>query len=977
MWRSLPRTVQSCYKLKCSSFHATSLQCARVLIAEPVHESVSTILQSRGHEILKDYPTDLAVADAIVIRSGIIMTKKEMKEGSHLKIIARAGTGTDNIDVGYATQTGVLVMNTPGANTISTAEYTIALLLGLSRQIPMAHKSVLNGKWERNEWREMDGLQGTTIGILGLGQVGREVATRCIALGMKVVAFDALISSSTAASYGITSVSIDTLLATSDFLSFHLPLHTTTTKWFNADRIALCKPGVQIINTSRAELWDYTEILKALESGQVRQVALDFTKAPMDVEKEIWDKLIKHPQVLSTPHLGSMTVDAQKRVGTQLGHQLAEALEARAFTGVVNAPHLDLVHQHGLIPYLSLAEKLGSLLAQLLDSNDKLSRMVVSVHGDAVSSPETSEAIVQAALKGLLCRMIEEDVHFSSARQVADSMGLRVEEHRHQYVHESATYSNQISIAFELESGKDFTVAGTVFGNNELRLTTFDDLKMDVVPSGNLLVFHNKDQPGVLRSLTAALSAHNINIASFGVGRNENGTSKDASKTMGILTLDEPLSLCILDELKLLPNIENLRQVQLLDMPFVRGLETFLKQPNFNTKNEESVLIKTQSMHNPMPTARPKNPQFGSGPCKKRPGYSLSNLAAPELFGRSHRSVLGKSRLKQAVVETKHVLNLPSDYHVAIVPGSDTGAFEMAMWNLLGPRPVDVCHWESFGKGWHTDLTTQLGLDVHEHTADYGQLPDLEKTNAQEHDVVLTWNGTTSGVKVPHGDWIPEEREGLILNDATSAAFAMDIPWNKIDVGTFSWQKVLGGEGAHGMMIMGPRAIERLETFTPKDRPMPKVFRMKNTSGKVLMGLFEGETINTPSMLCVEDYLDALRWTNRMGGVPGLMERSHANLSVLESFVDAHHWIHFLAQDKTIRSNTSVCLTLDLEDSQLKHFRDLLERQEVAYDIGSYKDAPNGLRIWCGATVEVDDLQALCPWLKWAYHYVKQHPALE
>ena len=364
------------------------------------------------------------------------------------------------------------------------------------------------------------------------------------------------------------------------------------------------------------------------------------------------------------------------------------------------------------------------------------------------------------------------------------------------------------------------------------------------------------------------------------------------------------------------------------------------------------------------PTLKPQNPNFSSGPCAKRPGYDVSNLRL-EALGRSHRSVIGRTALGLACSETARILGLPAGYRVAVVPGSDTGAIEMAMWSLLGPRGVDVLEWETFSSTWTADILDQLKLpNTRVLHADYGDLPDLGQVNF-DNDVVFVWNGTTSGVKVPHGDWIPDDRAGLTLCDATSAIFAMDMPWQKLDVITFSWQKVLGGEGGHGMLILSPRAVERLEAYTPP-WPMPKVFRM-TAKGKLNEGLFKGDTINTPSMLCVADYLDALQWADSLGGLTALIAKSKANLAVIEDFVARHDWISFLAKDADTISNTSVCMTLKATDAQVKKMVALLDTEGVAHDIGAYKDAPAGLRIWCGATVEASDLQALMPWLAWAY----------
>ncbi len=364
------------------------------------------------------------------------------------------------------------------------------------------------------------------------------------------------------------------------------------------------------------------------------------------------------------------------------------------------------------------------------------------------------------------------------------------------------------------------------------------------------------------------------------------------------------------------------------------------------------------------PAIKPHCPNFSSGPCAKRPGYDVKALELSTL-GRSHRSALGKKTLGLVCSETARLLGLPEGYRVAVVPGSDTGAIEMAMWSMLGARGVDVLEWESFSTGWVTDIVKQLKLpNVNVRSADYGDITDFAKVDFN-NDVVFVWNGTTSGVKVPNGDWIPDNRQGLTLCDATSAVFAMELPWDKLDVVTYSWQKVLGGEGAHGMLILSPRAVQRIESYSPP-WPLPKVFRMKS-GGKLNEGLFKGETINTPSMLCVADYLDALKWAESVGGVKGLMARSQANLKVIEDFVAAHPWISFLAKNPATRSNTSVCLTVALSEEQVKKMAKLLEAEGVAFDIGAYKDAPPGLRIWCGATVETADVKALMPWLTWAY----------
>ncbi|MBH9983225.1 phosphoserine transaminase [Bartonella sp. B10834G6] len=374
------------------------------------------------------------------------------------------------------------------------------------------------------------------------------------------------------------------------------------------------------------------------------------------------------------------------------------------------------------------------------------------------------------------------------------------------------------------------------------------------------------------------------------------------------------------------------------------------------------------------PGVRPNNPNFSSGPCAKRPGWTVEALAdAP--VGRSHRAKIGKAKLAEAINLTREVLEVPANYRIGIVPASDTGAVEMALWSLLGARGVDMLAWESFGSGWVTDVVKQLKLtDVRKLEAPYGELPDLTKVDF-DRDVVFTWNGTTSGVRVPNADFIPADRKGLTICDATSAAFAQNLDFSKLDVVTFSWQKVLGGEGAHGVLILGPRAVERLETYTPA-WPLPKIFRMTK-GGKLNEGIFEGATINTPSMLCVEDYLDALKWAKSIGGLETLMKRADENFAVLDKFVAKTPWIEFLAKEPATRSNTSVCfkivdpavvkLDADKQAAFAKAIVNRLEKAGVAHDIGAYRDAPSGLRIWAGATIEAHDLQALTEWLDWAF----------
>ncbi len=389
--------------------------------------------------------------------------------------------------------------------------------------------------------------------------------------------------------------------------------------------------------------------------------------------------------------------------------------------------------------------------------------------------------------------------------------------------------------------------------------------------------------------------------------------------------------------------------------------------------NEERPSVRVDPMMS-RPTTRPRVNTFSSGPCAKRPGWSPQALSDAPL-GRSHRSALGKAKLKQAIDLTRSVLRVPAAYRIGIVPASDTGAVEMAMWTMLGPKPVAVAAWEAFGKEWVTDALKELKIDPRIHQTPYGTLPDLSAIDTRDSDVVFTWNGTAAGVRVPNGDWIAADRAGITICDATSAAFAQALDWDKLDVVTFSWQKVLGGEAAHGMLILSPRAVARLESHTPA-WPLPKVFRLTK-GGKLIEGIFEGETINTPSMLAVEDYLDTLTWAAQIGGLPALRARADANAKVIYDWVAKTPWIAPLAVDPATYSNTGVCLVIADPDvlargdavvaAFAKGIVERVEREGVALDIGAYRDAPSGLRIWCGATVERSDLEALTPWLDWAF----------
>lgn len=841
-------------------------------------------------------------------------------------------------------------MNTPGGNTTSAAELAFSLIMAMARALPQASRSVKAGLWERKKFVGSE-LHGKTVGVVGLGRIGREVAGWCSNFGMEVVGYDPILSESAARASNIELVSLEQLYSRCDFISLHTPLTHETRNMLNASTLAMCKPGVRIVNCARGGIIEEEALLDALNSGHVAGAALDVFRT--EPPGEDMAELVKHPNVICTPHLGASTSDAQVRVARDIATQFADALEHGMFSGVVNAPNIDFARRSQLLPFTALAESLGSLHGQLL-AGDKLKKIVVSLQGRELAVPEMTELITSAVLKGTLANMLEEEVNFVNAGAIAEEMGINVSEQRESDF-SGGDYKNRLTVTFELDSGSR-SLTGTVFGAGSLRLVQVDDYKVDILPSGNFIIFKNEDKPGKLRQITHILSDMNHNIGTFSLGR----TGITGSQAMGFVSVDERVSETTLDYIRAIDGVSDVRYVELEEPTDILGFKSFQEAAGSDPKGAK-------------PSVYPGDPNFSSGPCKKRPGYSLAKLPT-DCLGRSHRSKLGKARLKLAITESKRILGVPDDYVLGIVPASDTGAFEMAMWSMLGPRGVDVCHWESFGKGWYGDITQHLKLGdmvpVNEFTAPYGQLPDLAATNPN-HDIIFTWNGTTSGVRVPNGDWIPDNREGLTFCDATSAAFAMDLPWDKLDVVTYSWQKVLGGEGAHGVLVLSPRAVERLETFTPDNRPLPKIFRMTK-KGKLDRALFEGATINTPSMLVVEDYLDAMAWAEREGGVPGLERRCANNLAALSAFVDETPWISFLAEDEASRSATSVCLMLDLPADKVKEFTTLLEREGVAYDIGSYRDAPPGLRIWCGATVDSSDVQALIPWLQWAYNEVKE-----
>mmetsp|Transcript_618 Transcript_618/g.642 ORF Transcript_618/g.642 Transcript_618/m.642 type:complete len:962 (-) Transcript_618:290-3175(-) len=942
-------------------YGATSLASARILASDSIEPVCAKVFHERGHELVQkpgikkdELVKIIGEYDGLVVRSGTKVTKEIINAGVNLKIIGRAGTGVDNIDVPAATNKGILVVNTPGGNTISTAELAYGHILALARNIPQAAASLKAGKWERSKYTGTE-LTGKVLGVIGVGKIGREVAKWCKSLGMTVVGYDPVVSEQSARGFGIEPVTLEELYRQADFITLHTPLTKETENLINAKSLAQCKKGVRIVNCARGGIINENDLLAALNSGHVAGAGLDVFEVEPPVDSSL--ELRKHPNVVVTPHLGASTFDAQERVAKAIAENMSDIFDGGAFVGVVNAPDLGAIARlEHVVPYVLLAEKIGSIQGQLL-KNNKIGSITIHLRGKDVSDSKLTDVVKSAVIKGALTELGIQNVSFVNALSLAEEMGLKVLVNLSEKTDPNTGFVNTLGVELEIDGFLNLSrvIEGTVFGKSELRITRIDGYNVDMPPGENILLFNNMDQPGVLRRAVEKLSAANINIASFSLGRKERG-----SKAMSVLVLDTPVPAEVLDNFSKSVEVSNVSQIRLR--------ETI--DPNFRVRNAQGPVQGSRKPNN-----KPRNPEFSSGPCKKRPGYTLQSLRTDAL-GRSHRSKLGKARLKKAIEDTKRILGVPSDYFCGIVPASDTGAYEMALWNMLGERPVDACYWESFGKGWFDDTTKHLKLkeQTREFKADYGQIPDLTKTNP-DHDILFTFNGTTSGVRVPNLDWISNDRKGLTFNDATSAAFAMDIDWQKVDVTTFSWQKVLGGEGAHGVMILSPRAVQRLETFDPK-RPLPKIFRMtkKDKEGNVKLekGIFQGDTINTPSMLCVEDYLDALQWADSIGGLKGLIQRSESNLKVLQQFVEKNSWINFLAQDPNIRSNTSVCLTLNLSKDQVKKFVALLETEGVAYDIGAYRDAPDGLRIWCGATVESEDLETLLPWLKWAYETVQE-----
>ena len=656
--------------------------------------------------------------------------------------------------------------------------------------------------------------------MLGVGRIGREVAKWCRGFGMTTIGYDPVLSEQSARANNIEPVSLEELFANSDFITIHTPLTKETQYILDAKNIAKCKRGVRLINCARGGIIDEAALLEALNSGQVGGASLDTLEIEPPVAATL--ELRKHPHVIVSPHLGASTVDAQERVAKAIADNMSDILGGGQFVGVVNSPDLGAVASAPqVVPFVLLAERIGSMQAQLLKAN-KVNGVTINLRGKDISDGRFTDVIKSAVLKGALSELSSQAVSYVNAASLSDELGLKVMVNSSEKTDLASGYMNSIGVEFEIEGMLNYarTIEGTVFGRDELRITRVDGFQVDLPPGEHLLMFNNYDSPGVLRKVSEKLAANGINIAHFSLGRAGQG-----KQAMGALVLDSEIPADVLSRLGKYAGVSNVMQLHLKQSV----------DPNFRVRSEEGS--HGTKFGSSRPVLRPKNPEFSSGPCKKRPGYSAAALRS-DVLGRSHRSKLGKARIKKAIDDTRRILAVPDDYLIGIVPASDTGAYEMAMWSMLGERPIDACYWEAFGKGWNEDAIKHLGLkdSTRDFKGAYGELPELAKTNP-DHDILFTFNGTTSGVRVPNLDWIPADRKGLTFNDATSAAFAMDIDWSKVDVTTYSWQKVLGGEGAHGVLILSPRAVARLQSFVPKNRPLPKIFRLtkKDKEGNVVV----------------------------------------------------------------------------------------------------------------------------------------------
>ncbi|KRX10408.1 Pyridoxal phosphate-dependent transferase [Pseudocohnilembus persalinus] len=949
------------FKFQCNlvfkqKLHFNSSQAQKVLCSDPIDQICRKTFEKYGWQVTelpKSIPEEELIKiigeyNALVVRSGTKVTENVIQHGKNLKYIGRAGTGVDNIDLEAATNKGILVMNTPGGNTVSTAEHTMALIMSLSRNIPQGTSSLQEGRWDRKFLEGVE-LSGKTIGIIGIGKIGALISKWCNAFGMRVIGYDPVLSPEKAEDYGLNLVTLDKIYEQSDFITVHTPLNNNTKNLFNKNSLQKCKKGVKLINCARGGIINEEDLLEALEKNQVGGAALDvFSEEPP--KSPILKRLISHKKVVSTPHLGASTGEAQVKVAQSIAQQISEAFLGQSLFGVVNAPvGYELAMNPGFQPYIALGQKIGSFQGQMMEQSFSVKKIEIQYFGEFLQ--RSAQVVTSAVLAGLL-NSFQGDVKYNlmNSQVQAANLGLQIQQN---FNPEHSITKNVIGVIFEGEvNGVKLQkkLLGSCYGaNKDSYLIGIDDYEVFLPLDGHILVEKHQDTPGVLADTTRIMAQNNYNIQNLYLGRNK----IDGTAISGV-QVDRPIS----EEIRGL--IQNTNHVN-------QAYKIHINKVTFKFSSKQKI---------EKPNQKPQNPNFSSGPCSKHPEFDLKNFALKDsmkVLGRSHRSKLGKQRIALALEKTRKILNIPENYKIALVPGSDTGAVEMAMWSMLGPKTVDVAYWESFGKGWYTDVKDHLKLKCNKISTDnYGELPDLSQVNPK-NDLVFVYNGTTSGVKVKNLDFISENREGLVIADCTSGIFAQNIgPYSKIDVLTFSWQKVLGGEGGHGILILSPKAVERLESYKP-ERPLPKIFRMTK-KGKLDESLFKDSPINTPSMLCIEDYIDALEWVERQGGVKKIQEICDQNLKIVEDFVKQNkNWISFLAKDPEIRSNTSVCLAIDASSEQIKKINSLLENEGVAYDVNGYKDAPPSLRIWCGATVKGEDIRRALEWIKWAFQEVKQN----
>ena len=843
----------------------------RVLLLDGLDPVCKERLRERGIETVTSeaLPSEgLDAFDGVIVRDATQITESVLSgAGERLKIVGRAGVAVSNVDLDAATKNGVIVMNTPGGDTNATAEMAMALIMSLSRQVPAAHRAMVEG--DRTGAAAMEGseLEGKTIGIIGLGRIGQKVAKWCDAFGMRVIGYDPVASGLWRQGLNVEAVGLDAIWTQSDIISLHFPLSPESMHLVDDAAFARMKRGVRIINSAFGGAVKESALVDALASGKVSGAALDVFESGDPLSGKVGSAahtLLHHPAVVCTPHLGAVTAEAQTKVAEQIATQMADAFESGTYAGVVNSdidPSVTST-ESGVAPYIKLASRIGAMQSQIFAQSDAehsatggtgagtrgedggaaksaLGSIELELTGSAVEAHAT--VLQRAVLLGFLRERVAEPnrVNLLSVPSLAEEMGLSVSVKLIPST-PADRFLNTVTVCVADRAGGEQRISGTAFGRT-VKVVEIDGYELDFEPDGHFTIFNHTNVPGVVAKFSKILGDRGVNISGLHVG------STDTDTSIAMLRTDAPMPPSVAQRIAELGDIEGVRLVSLGDAP------TLSPSPQSGADAAGAVGDASASLvfdSETEPTLRPANPAFSSGPCAKRPGYGLPALRHAAL-GRSHRSVIGKSKLEECIVRTKDLLGVPEDYRVGILPASDTGAFEACMWSMLGPRPVDCFYWESFGAGWFGDAVEQLRLPggVNRFQAEYGELPPLERYNGA-NDAMFTYNGTTSGVRVPAGDadWIPSDREGVTLCDATSAVFAMEMPWEKLDATTFSWQKVLGGEGGHGVVVLSPHAVERLESFIP-GRPMPKIFRMTKGDGKLNEGIFKGATINTPSMV--------------------------------------------------------------------------------------------------------------------------------